>query len=236
MKTNLLSIITFLVFSAVSLAQCTVELNSSTVRVTKDSTIASSLGSGQHYLICSGATLTYKGTQSATVTYYLEENAKVKSERAHVAVVYMKGYAEFDASYTDPAGNYWAITNDAWYMSTSIFTDYLEGSNFNECANVVFNYGSVGNCSATASVSNYNLSESLFIHPNPASEKLRLSFGNDSKKTITISNTLGVVVLEKSTLSKNCEINVSFLNSGPYFVRITDENGSQEVRKIIVKH
>ena len=234
MKTNLLTIIAFLTFSAGSIAQCTVNLDANTVRVTQDSTIATNLGAGQHYLICSGATLTYAGTQSATVTYYLEENANVKSQRSHIAVVYMKANAEFDASYSE-SGN-WAITNDTWYMPSSTFTDHIQGSNFNECVNVVFNYGSVGNCSGTTSITNYDLAESLFIHPNPASEKLMLSFGNNSKKTVSIINTLGVVVLEKTALSKNCEINVSNLNSGPYFVRITDENGDQEVRKIIIKH
>lgn len=235
MKTNLLTIIAFLTVSAASIAQCTVTLNANTVRVTQDSTIATNIGAGQHYLVCSGATLTYDGTQSATVTYYLEENAKVKSAISHVAVVYMKANAEFDASYS--VSGEWAITNDAWYEPTAIFTDHIEGSNFNECVSVVFNYGSVGNCSGTTSLNNVTLAESLVIRPNPASEKLKLDFASTSKKTISIINTLGVVVLEKTTISKSFEINVSNLYSGPYFVRITDvANGDQEVRKIIIKH
>lgn len=235
MKTNLLTIIAFLSIAVEALAQCTVILNANTVKVTQDSTIATNIGAGQYYLVCSGATLTYSGTQSATVTYYLEENAKVKSERGHLAVVYMKANAEFDASYS-VSGN-WAITNDSWYEPTSIFTDHIQGSNFNECTNVVFNYGSIGSCSGTTSLNSITLAESLTIHPNPVSEKLNLDFVSTSKKMISIINTLGVVVMEKTTISKSFEINISNLYSGPYFVRVTDlENGDQQVRKIIIKH
>jgi len=232
MKITLL--FTTLFFAGLSIAQCTVNLNASTIRVTQDSTISTNLGAGQHYLICSGATLTYAGTQSATVTYYLEENSNVKSQRSHVAVVYMKANADFDASYSE-SGN-WAITTNAWYMASATFTDHIAGSNFNQCPNVIYNYGSVGNCSGTASLADEDLISSLKIHPNPASEKLYLNFGSSSNKKISIINTLGVVVLEKDTQADNCEILLSSLRSGPYFVRVSDANGYQEVRKIIVKH
>jgi hypothetical protein len=146
----------------------------------------------------------------------------------------MKANAEFDASYSE-SGN-WAITSNAWYDASANFVDHIQGANFNECANVVYVYGSVGNCDGTASVPNHKLSESIFIYPNPASDKLTVSFGDDSGKKLTLFNTLGVVALERTSLSKKCEINISNLQSGPYFLRITDENGNREVRKVIIKN
>lgn len=217
-------------------AQCSVMLPGTTVKVTQDSTIATNIGAGQNYLICSGVTLTYSGTQSATVNYYLESNAKVKSQRSHTAVVWMKTGAEFDASYSE-SGN-WAITQESYYESGSTFTDHIAGANFNECSQVVYSYGSVGSCSGgTTSIPSVAINQAVVkVFPNPANDKVSIDFGVNGLKQVELMSVLGVKVGNYSTQKEALVIDVSRLHAGPYFIVITDESGNRLTRKVIVKH
>lgn len=214
-------------------AQCNVTLDPSTVRVTQDSTIATNLGSGQFYLLCPGVNLTYEGTQSAIVTYYLEDGAKVISKRAHQAKLYMKSFSAIDANYSE-SGN-WAITNDVWHDASAIFEDYIEGSNFNECTEVVFNYGNIGTC-GPASLDKVDQNELLKIHPNPASDYVEIETGYNFKKTISILSVLGKEVKTIESSSATTKFSVSNLKAGTYFVKISDLSGNQLTRKLVIRN
>lgn len=214
-------------------AQCTITLDPSTVRVTQDSTIATNIGAGQHYLLCPGVTLTYAGSQSVEVVYYLEDGSKVISERSHIAKLYMKRFSSIDANYSQ-SGN-WAITNDVWHDPSAIFEDYIEGSNFNQCTEVVFNYGSVGSC-GPASLDKVDANELLKIHPNPASDYVEVETGYEFKKTITILSVLGKEVKSIESNSATTKIALSDLRAGTYFVKISDLSGNQLTRKLVVRN
>ncbi len=73
----------------------------------------------------------------------------------------------------------------------------------------------------------------IIIYPNPASDKLYIDAFtyNPSDLSVQIADITGKTVLESGTLSQNQSINISSLESGFYFVKISGKN-SQEVRKI----
>ena len=225
---------TLFIFSALSIsAQCTITLDPMTVRVTQDSTIATNIGAGQHYLLCPGVTLTYEGSQSVEVVYYLEDGAKVISQRSHVAKLYMKRFSSIDANYSE-SGN-WAITNDVWHDPSAIFEDYIEGSNFNECTEVVFNYGNIGSC-GPASLDEIDQTDLLKIHPNPATDYVEVETGYEFHKTISILSVLGKEVKSLESNKATTKIAISDLKSGTYFVKISDQSGNQLTRKLVVRN
>lgn len=231
-KTLLLSTLFAIIINTVS-AQCNVTLDPMTVRVTQDSTIATNIGAGQHYLLCPGVTLTYEGTQSTEVVYYLEDGAKVISKRSHTAKLYMKSFSSIDANYSE-AGN-WAITNDVWHDASATFEDHIEGSNFVECTDVVFNYGNVASC-GPASLDEINQNDLLKIHPNPASDYVEVETGYEFKKTISILSVLGKEVKTVDSSKSTTKIAISDLKAGTYFVKISDQSGNQLTRKLVVKN
>lgn len=225
------ALIIFTIFSVS--AQCTISLDPMTVKVTQDSTISTNIGAGQHYLLCTGVTLTYEGSQSVEVVYYLEDGAKVISGRSHIAKLYMKRFSSIDASYSE-SGN-WAITNDVWHDPSAIFEDHIEGSNFNECTEVIFNYGNVSNC-GPASLDKMNQNELLKIHPNPATDYVEVETGYNFSKTISILSVLGKEVKTLESNKSTTKIKVSDLKSGTYFVKISDQSGNQLTRKLVVRN
>lgn len=231
---RILLLTTLFISSVVAVsAQCTITLDPSTVRVTQDSTIATNIGSGQHYLLCPGVTLTYSGSQSVEVVYYLEDGAKVISGRSHTAKLYMKKNSSIDAGYSH--SGQWALTSEVWHHPTATFEDYQELSPFVECANVVFNYGSVGSC-GPASLEKVNANELLKIHPNPASDYIEVETGYDFKKTISILSVLGKEVKSIESTDATTKIAVSDLKAGTYFVKISDLSGNQLTRKLVVRN
>lgn len=213
--------------------QCNVTLDPSTVKVTQDSTIATNIGAIQHYLLCPGVTLTYQGTQSAEVTYYLEADSKVISQRSHEAILYMKQNSAIDAN--SSGTNTWAQTNEVWHHPSATFEDDFETNPYNECADVVFNYGSVGSC-GTASLDEVSQKELLKIHPNPASNQVVVETGYEFKKTISILSVLGKEVKTIESESPSTKISISELKAGTYFVKISDHSGNQLTRKLIIKN
>lgn len=217
--------ITFSIFYSQS--QCTVTLDPSTVRVTQDSTIATNIGATQFYLVEDGVTLTYNGTQSADVTYYLEQSASVISMISHEAILYMKANSSIDANYSQ--GGQWAITDQAWYDPTATFEDYIQGQNFNECAQVTFIYN------GTSGLSSNEETDYLSIFPNPACSKVSIETGSNAPKTIIISNVLGKSVKHIENTLPTTEIDVSSLNAGTYFVTIKNDQGTLQTKKLILR-
>lgn len=231
-KTLLLTLL-FSASIATLSAQCTITLDPSTLRVTQDSTISTNIGAGQHYLLCAGVTLTYEGSQSVEVVYYLEDGATVISQRSHIAKLYMKRFSSIDANYSQSGD--WAITNDVWHDPSAIFDDYIQGSNFNQCTEVVFNYGSVGSC-GPASLDEIDQNDLLKIHPNPASDYIEVETGYEFEKTISILSVLGKEVKTVESNAATTKIAVSDLKAGTYFVKISDVSGNQLTRKLVVRN
>ena len=78
-----------------------------------------------------------------------------------------------------------------------------------------------------------NSVKELKIYPNPVSNGMfYIASASDLEKEITIFNTLGQQVLQAKTNSE--AINVSELNKGTYFVKIT-EAGVSATKKLIIQ-
>ncbi len=89
----------------------------------------------------------------------------------------------------------------------------------------------------TLNTTDFNLSESLSIYPNPASNKLFLEFDDPNPTGISVSifNALGQKVKENNReLEVISPMNVSDLESGLYFVRISVKNEST-TKKIMIQ-
>lgn len=71
-------------------------------------------------------------------------------------------------------------------------------------------------------------------YPNPTKNILNISFTNLSKNSINISitNLLGQVVLTEQANSTSIALNVDTLDTGTYFITVTDSNGITGVQKI----
>ena len=73
----------------------------------------------------------------------------------------------------------------------------------------------------------------MLVSPNPATNKLTVAFADGKNYEVQLINILGKVALQKNVISSN-NIDVSGLDRGVYFVKISDENGNTVNSKKIV--
>jgi hypothetical protein len=74
----------------------------------------------------------------------------------------------------------------------------------------------------------------VIIYPNPLINKLNINFEMNIAENyyIQITNTIGQTIYSKDTLTQKQEIDLSFLESGIYYLRVQN-NSEQKVFKII---
>jgi hypothetical protein len=97
---------------------------------------------------------------------------------------------------------------------------------------VANNWGQALGGAATMGITSVKTSE-LKMYPNPVSNgKLYISTGSNLEKEVVIFNTLGQQVLQAKTVTE--AINVTNLNKGTYFVKIT-EAGITAAKKLIIQ-
>lgn len=74
----------------------------------------------------------------------------------------------------------------------------------------------------------------VIIYPNPLINKLNINFEMNIAENyyIQITNTIGQTIYSKDTLTQKQEIDLSFLKSGIYYLRVQN-NSEQKVFKII---
>ena len=85
---------------------------------------------------------------------------------------------------------------------------------------------------ASLEIMNFNTSN-FTIYPNPVSNgKFYITSTSDLEKEVTVFNTLGQQVLQTKTNTD--AVNVSQLNKGTYFVKIT-EAGISETKKLVIQ-
>jgi len=98
------------------------------------------------------------------------------------------------------------------------------------------NYGSGEAASFIADgvlATNSNILEFVSIYPNPANEILNIK--NAENSDIEIYDLLGRVILSKSNISLNEQINVSRLTTGTYIIKITNNNQVKTEKFIVNK-
>jgi uncharacterized repeat protein (TIGR01451 family) len=79
----------------------------------------------------------------------------------------------------------------------------------------------------------YNNTFDINIYPNPTKSLIHLQLGNNQLSIITIFNTIGKVILNRSVSSNYSSINIENLPSGVYLIEI--QQGAQKVVKKIIK-
>jgi hypothetical protein len=73
----------------------------------------------------------------------------------------------------------------------------------------------------------------IVIYPNPAVTKLFIRFTSASKHGIDIYNSSGTMVMNKIYDGSECELDVSFLRKGLYFIRIKSQN-RETIKKLMI--
>ena len=97
---------------------------------------------------------------------------------------------------------------------------------------VANNWGEALGAASTLEITSVKNSE-LKMYPNPVSNgKLYISSASNLEKEVVIFNTLGQQVLQAKTVTE--AINVSNLNKGTYFVKIT-EAGISATKKLVIQ-
>ncbi len=81
-----------------------------------------------------------------------------------------------------------------------------------------------------------SFSVNFTLFPNPITNEFFISINNVSEKvSVTIYNMLGEIILTKKNYKSNTSIDVRNLNSGIYFISITDKNGNTSIKRLIKK-
>lgn len=82
------------------------------------------------------------------------------------------------------------------------------------------------------SVKNVNKENEVNIYPNPAEEQLTIACGSGIKE-LRVMNTIGQVLIEQKNYTEKAIVNVSGLNSGVYFIQMSDKDGRVVTRRFV---
>ncbi|MCF6307571.1 MAG: T9SS type A sorting domain-containing protein [Flavobacteriaceae bacterium] len=74
----------------------------------------------------------------------------------------------------------------------------------------------------------------LIVYPNPVNEKLNIQSQSPIIK-VEVYNLLGQLLISKSNKTAIKNINTTSLNTGVYFIRVTDQNNNYSIKQIIKK-
>ncbi len=122
--------------------------------------------------------------------------------------------------------------------STSfIYVPTVAGDYSYQC-NFHFSMGMTGTFTVLSStgVGAVNATHAPGIYPNPASDKLNVSFNAVGPATVTLTNMAGKqVLLKKFTGTKSAEINLHDIPAGNYMVR-TVQGADISSHQLVVKH
>ena len=102
------------------------------------------------------------------------------------------------------------------------------------CVGVITNYDVNTNCFYVG-INNRTINENIVsLFPNPFQDRLNITFDSDVfyKIRLRITNTLGQIVYSKNNLEQKQEIDLRFLPSGVYFIKLQN-NSEQKVFKLI---
>lgn len=85
-------------------------------------------------------------------------------------------------------------------------------------------------------LSNDEFSFSKFkLFPNPVSDRFYISSSVNNNMAIMIYDVTGKAIISKNDLMPNESMNIEDLNSGVYFISISDEQGNSSVERLIKK-
>jgi len=76
--------------------------------------------------------------------------------------------------------------------------------------------------------------EYIMVYPNPANDLLRVSYNNGTINHISLTNSVGQIVIDEVVNAPNVKIDVSKLPKGVYFATIDTPSGTA-TQKVIVE-
>ena len=225
-KTLLLLTATFIFTFAQSQCTITIAPQPGHVQVTTNSTINAS---GTNYWICSGLNVTIASSQGDN--YICENNVTLNIINSAGDNVYAKPGCIINNSSTqaisvicDPS----TVTLNNTGSGAIIVT---------QCLPVIYDYSLIGGSGACAfSGVEENKLNAMRIYPNPFSSQTVLqtekSFHN---ATLTVDNCFGQTVAQiKNINGQTVTLSRNNLPSGLYFVRLTEENTTITVDKLVI--
>ncbi len=118
-------------------------------------------------------------------------------------------------------GAFWTVDGDS---VTSQVLKWIGGNNVNGC----------GHLDTDIDESTNHFAVSVF--PNPAREAVTFQFANSgTTRTIVMLDQLGRVILRKESDELKVEMSVDILAAGIYIYRITEDNGSTSMGKLMIE-
>lgn len=128
------------------------------------------------------------------------------------------------------------LTEEIW-ENESYMDPLTESGTFNYCVEVVYNNYAVS-CPQCVEFEyiisvDENNANAMNVYPNPVKDNLTITA--EAMTRITITNTLGQVMLDENVASDSEVINMSQYEAGVYVVRITTESGVAVERISVVK-
>ncbi len=136
------------------------------------------------------------------------------------------------------AGTIAGITNTgiATWNNSFIGTAYVKVQGVNSCGGGSFSNELTITVDNAVGIPEASRQKVLNIYPNPAKDNLNIISGKKLQVDVQMFNSLGSVVIskQKMNISGTYKLDISQLNPGVYFIRITG-NEIQEIQKVIIQ-
>ncbi len=87
-------------------------------------------------------------------------------------------------------------------------------------------------CPPVKNINTYVNQNNVTLYPNPTTDELTIKTANSSYTSLTISNSIGQVLLQQAISNTQTKVNVKVLPAGLYYVTIRGENGNS-VQKFV---
>lgn len=212
---------------------------------------------GNGYVTVTGQPDTYGGefwlpTNVNIDSYGIHTNCGVQNHWFYVLSVGEQGVNDNNDTY-DVQGigsdnalkiTYWSMVNIL--QSNSQFSDAREGSItssmlfFGECSNEFIQTTNawyavgVGGQTTCANANVDELTDNLYIYPNPVKDNILINWNAKPSFNMTIYDINGKLIKSYTNLSSNTAINLDVFSKGVYIIELTDEE--ETIRKKIVKY
>ena len=136
-----------------------------------------------------------------------------------------------------PAGNQWYLNGTAIAGATGTTYTATTPGNYTVIVTVSGCTSPVSN-TVTYSVTGIDVIMAewkLQIAPNPANDKLVITYGGAQKLDLEVLDLTGRLLFSNKNISSNFTVNMSKYLKGAYLVKLTNSKTNREVKKLIVK-
>jgi hypothetical protein len=175
-----------------------------------------------------------------TLSYKLDAG----SSYAHSNVILMYGYTHDSMSKDSASGSIGSISTTTWKPDTlkikpkvnNMQYIWLEPA-YAGAGSVLIYVDDLKIVHAASAVNNVNMRNNVRVYPNPVRDKVVIEVSEPIQLPCTISlrDISGREVMQQGLFEKTTIINKNDLNSGIYFMQLTDSHGERCIQKIIVE-